>query len=195
MDSGSGRSLEGSVAAVLVASRGETLLATRQPRATVTLEGFEGDKHKGFTRRADARTPQYRRGTPIRNDRQISIVSEEELRQIASALALPELQPEWLGANLLLRGIPGLTWLPPGTRLVFPQQAVLVVEGENLPCRGPGELMARLLDRTGLDTLFPKAALHRRGVVACVERAGWIGEGEPVRADIPFQPVYPPNRE
>ena len=45
----------------------------------------------------------------IRNDRQISIVSAEELALIAKELHVPEVKPEWLGANLLISGIPNLS--------------------------------------------------------------------------------------
>jgi MOSC domain-containing protein YiiM len=182
------------VVAALIAEHADTLLSARRREVGVSLEGFEGDKHSGMTRHADARTPEYPRGTPIRNDRQVSIVSEHELMGIASAMELPELRAEWIGANLLLGGIPRLTSLPPSTRLVFPRQAVLVVQHENLPCRWPGELMAKTLDRPGFESLFPKAALHRRGVVACVERAGWIAEGERVSVEVPAHWLYAPEQ-
>jgi hypothetical protein len=158
----------------------DSLVTTRQAHVRVTFEGFDGDKHAGFTRPADSRTPHYPRGAPIRNDRQVSIVSIEELEQIAAALDVAEIRPEWLGANLALQGIPRLTLLPPNTRLVFAQGAVLVVQQENLPCSGPGKVIQKQYDRPGLDSAFPKAALHLRGLVACVERPGIIAEGDAV---------------
>ncbi len=179
--------LTGKVESVMVGADAHSLVTTKRSQVKVTFEGFEGDKHSGMTRRADARTPHYPRGTEIRNDRQVSIVSVEELAQIATAMKLPEILPEWLGANLLLRDIPKLTQLPPCTRLSFSSGAVLVVEHENLPCKGPGKVIQGQYARPGLSALFPKAALHLRGVVACVEKPGSISEGNEVVVEVPQQ--------
>ena len=48
---------------------------------------------------------QYAQGTEIRNTRQISIVSVEELAFIADSMGIDTLQPEWVGANLLVSGM------------------------------------------------------------------------------------------
>jgi MOSC domain-containing protein YiiM len=157
------------------------------------LGGIEGDKHSGMTRLSDGRTPYYPRGTEIRNDRQVSLVSQEELAQVAAALDVPVIQPEWVGANLLLQHIPHLTQLPRGTRLVFARGAVLIVEGENLPCIGPGKILEAQYAREDLSAAFPKAAMRKRGLVACVERAGDISEGDEVTAEIPAQVPYNPD--
>ncbi len=179
------------VVGVFVGREPNTLVSARVARATVLFGGFEGDKHAGWTRRADARVPWYRRGTIIRNERQISIVSNEELVQIALALGVPEVRAEWLGANLDLSGVPSLTLLPPRTRLVFSTGAVLTVEGENMPCRGPGRAIQQALGIRGIEMRFPKAALHLRGIVATVELPGEIAEGDavtPVTAALPTSP-------
>jgi len=185
------KELRGQVLGVLIAVEVDSLVSVRRPEVKVTLEGFEGEKHSGFTRLSDARTPHYPCGTEIRNERQISIVSIEELEQIASGMSLSEIRPEWIGANLLLCGIPNLTFLPPTTRLRFSQGAVLAVQNENLPCVHPGKVIqSQYPDVPDLSSQFPKAALHKRGVVACVEKAGRIGEGDGVVAEIPQQVIY-----
>lgn len=164
---------------VLAASQADSIAAEARGRIEVTLEGVVGDKHYGFTRPADARTPWYPRGTPMRNSRQLTIVSVEELAEVAGVLGIPSLRPEWLGANLLISGLPHLTQLAVGTRLFFPGQAVLVVEGENAPCRVAGkEVNRHFPERADLAGAFPKAAVHRRGIAAWVERAGWIAAGD-----------------
>ena len=182
--------LAGSVASVLLGSDAHSLVTTKCDRCTATFDGLEGDKHSGQTRRADARTPYYPRGTVIRNDRQVSLVSVEDLVQIATAMNVPEIHPEWLGANLLLRNIPKLTLLPPCTRLAFAGGAVLVVEHENQPCIGPGKVIATQYARPELGALFPKAALQLRGVVACVEKPGFINAGDEVIVEVPHQILY-----
>ncbi len=183
--------IEALIERVMISSDPNKLESTGCEQVRVTMEGFEGDKHSGITRLADARTPHFKRGTVIRNSRQVSLVSVEELAGIAATMGLPLIEPEWLGANLLLSGIPNLTFLPPSTRLFFPKDAVLVVEGENEPCLGPGDvLQSRYLEKPKLANKFPKAAFHKRGLLAWVERPGLIKPGEKVRIEIPVQVIY-----
>jgi hypothetical protein len=182
--------LSGSTLGVYLGLDQASFVTTPQPQVTVTFAGFEGDRHAGIIRKADSRTPHYPRGTKIRNDRQVSIVSVEELAQIAAAMDVPEIKPEWLGANLLLQGIPDLTGLPPMTRLTFSAGAVLVVQAENLPCQHPGKIIQEAYARPDLQGLFPKTGLHLRGLVACVERPGIILQGDRVEVVIPQQTLY-----
>lgn len=185
------KKLVGQVIDVLIASNNRSLVTRKQAEVRVNFEGFVGDKHSGLTRLSDARTTHYPRGIEIRNCRQVSIVSFEELEEMATAMKLPKILPEWLGANLVCRRVPKLTYLPPSTRLFFPEDAVLVVEGENLPCMGPGKVIqSQYPDIPGLKTMFPKTALHKRGLVAWVERPGVIREGDVLRVEIPKQVIY-----
>jgi len=168
-----------------------SLVTTPEAAIRVTIEGVDGDKHTGITRLSDSRTPWYPRGTVIRNSWQVSLVSAEDLERIATALELPVIEPEWLGANLVLRGIPDFSHLPPGSRLTFPDNAVLVVTEQNLPCVHPGNVIqARHPDVPRLAQRFPKAALHLRGIVACVERFGTIHEDDLVRVDAIAHALY-----
>jgi len=151
------------------------------------LQGMMSDRHRGFTRQAGAREPWYNRGTEMRSGRQLTIVSVEELAEVARRLEVPEVRPGWIGANVVTAGIADLTGLPWGTRLVCAGGAVLVNEGENAPCRFAGaEIAKNFPDRPGLDRLFPKAAIHLRGILASVELAGAIAPG-PVTLRVPPQ--------
>ncbi len=189
--------LTGKVAAVLVGYSKDksAAVSTRQPQVNVTFDGIEGDRHSGRILLAGSHVTRYPRGTELRNDRQVSIVSVEELAQIREALGVPELLPEWLSANLLLEGLPKLTQLPPSTRLFFAQGATLVVAQANMPCTTPGKLLRDRYNRPDLETLFPKAAVDRRGLVAYVERPGVIAEGDEVQAEVPKQVLYTPDQE
>jgi len=183
--------LEGLVLSIFVGRDPEALEKGMVPNVKVTLEGFEGDKHAGLTRLSDVRVPHYPEGTVISNTRQVSIVSREELEQIAKALNVPSIAAGWLGANLNLLGIPNLTQLPPSTRLFFPQDAVLVIDSENEPCTGPGRVIQKHYpDVPKLTSAFPKAAINKRGLVAWVERAGMIMTGDTVSIDLPPQVIY-----
>jgi hypothetical protein len=156
----------------------------------LTFAGPENDCHTGLTRKADSRTlPLYKRNTDIRNVRQVTILSEEELTDIATALEVPEIKPEWFGANMVISGIPDLTLLPPSTRLQFPSNATLVVDMENLPCSQIAEVVGR--HYPDVQFKLVKAATHKRGVTTWVEREGNVKTGDTVGIVIPPQRLYP----
>lgn len=158
---------------------------------TLALGGIPGDRHFGATRKSGAREPWYPRGTIIRSGREISIVSVEELAEVARRMELPEIRPEWIGANLAVEGVPRLSYLPPGTRLFFAGDASLVVEAINGPCRDAGRSLAR---HTGgpkeYELTFPKVALGLRGVVASVERPGVVRAATDIQVRVPEQRLY-----
>jgi MOSC domain-containing protein YiiM len=158
---------------------------------TLDWQGVVGDSHAGLTRRADVRVPHYPRGSEIRNERQVTVVAADELAATAEALDLPEIRPEWLGANMMLAGIPHLTLLPPATRLLFASGAAIVVDWENQPCTGPGRVIAQQYHDDSLTSRFVKAALQKRGFTAWVERTGAIAVGDAVTVVIPPQPRWP----
>ena len=171
---------------------GAYLVSAPVASIAVTLEGFAGDRHAGMTRAADARVPFYPRGTPIRNTRQVSLVSEEELAELAAALCVAQIAPTWLGANIVTRGLPRLSHLPAGTRLFFPAEATIVIAEQNAPCSLPGKVLAREFpaDAT-IGGRFVRAARDRRGLVAWVERAGAITVGDTVTVALPPPVDYP----
>lgn len=175
----------------VVADRAASLRSQPVPEVALTFEGIDGESHSGLLRLSCARvTAQYPKGTPIRNSRQISIVSAEELAAIAAAMDLPALRPEWLGANLVVEGLPDLTLLPPSARLVFAGGAALVVDMENAPCQFPAREIER--EHAGRGAAFRRAAENRRGVTAWVEREGMVALGDTLRLHVPPQRPYPP---
>ena len=158
-------------------------------RLVITFDGIEGDCHASRNRLSDSRMlNQYKRGTPVANSRQLSLVSLEELADIAKALDIPVLPPQWVGANLLISDIPDLTLLPPSTRMMFSSGATLIVDLENAPCRYPAEIIEQHHPGHGL--AFPKLAKHKRGVVVRVEREGVIARGDEIVLFIPPQRIY-----
>jgi len=156
----------------------------------VSYDGFPGERHTGLTRESCVRVKEiYAEGTEIRNVRQISIISEEDMALVAEGMGLDRIEPEWLGANLLLAGIPNFTLLPPSTRLLFSGGACLVVDMENEPCGYPAQEIQKVHGSKG--RLFVKNARHRRGVTAWVEKEGPIAEGDTIKVFIPNQPAWP----
>jgi hypothetical protein len=158
---------------------------------TLGYDGIPGDVHSGITRPSGSREPWYPRGTEIRNERQISILSIEELADIAAALSIPELMPEWIGANIVIEGIPQLTALPPRTQLFFEGGATIRIDGDNGPCKIAGGSIAGHFDGRGdIELGFVQAARGRRGLVGWVEKPGVIGTGSLVTARTWPQKIY-----
>lgn len=164
----------------------------------LTFEGIAGDFHAGWTRSSGGREPWYGRGTEMRNERQLSIVAPDELAIIAGRMGIAEIKPEWIGANLVLEGVPQLSMLPAGTLLFFRGGVTLKVDAQNGPCRIAGRSIARsarMPDHEAGALMFPKVAKRLRGLVAWVEKPGRIENGEAVSVRIPEQWIYRANRE
>ncbi len=175
----------------LVADSQVSIASEALGRVTASFEGFTGDCHSGLTREACVRTKdQYPEGTKVRNVRQITIVSCEDLEAIADDMGLPEVKAEWLGATMCVSGIPDFTLIPPSSRLVFSDGTGLVVDMENEPCAWPGKQIEK--HHPGFGRLFLRKAHNRRGVTAWVEREGAIAVGDSVTLHIPPQRIYQP---
>ena len=169
-----------------VANRDAALQSAAADRLTCTFDGVMGEAHGGATRASCSRVlAQYPRGTTIRNVRQLTILSDEELAAIAAAMRLDRLDPAWLGATLVLRGLPDLSHLPPSSRLQAPSGATLVVDMQNRPCLLPARVIESL--RPGFGAAFKPAATGLRGVTAWVEREGTIALGDALTLHIPDQ--------
>jgi hypothetical protein len=192
------RTLEGRIAEVLIgtapplhdlaAKRASPdaayLVTTPVPEVAVTLEGFAGDRHAGFTRRADNRTPFYPRGTVIGNSRQVSLVSVEELAQLAAALGVPRVAGAWLGANLVVagcrasrrscrrRGSSSQTTRPCWSRR------------RTSPAPSPARRSSGATPTCRGWRAPSRRARELRGLVAWVERPGTIRAGDPVRVAV-----------
>jgi hypothetical protein len=79
---------------------------------------------------------------------------------------------------------------------MFVGGAVLKVEAENGPCRvAGGSIAAQVPGRQGLDLLFPRAAKHKRGLVASVEKPGTIAAGAEIALRVPALRVSAPAME
>lgn len=175
-----------------VADRAESLRAEALDRVDLTFAGIAGEAHGGLTRPSCSRVlAQYRRGTEIRNTRQLSVVSAEELARIAGKMGLETLEPAWIGASLVIEGIPDFTHLPPSSRLQFASGATLTVDMENRPCTLPAAVVDE--DSPGHGHLFKAAAKGLRGVTAWVECEGPVALGDAVRLHIPAQRPWAPG--
>jgi len=173
----------------LVRDRDAALAAEAVDSITATFAGPEGEAHGGLTRPSCSRVlAQYPRGTDIRNTRQFSILSMEELTQIAARMGVDRLDPALVGATMVVEGIPDFSHVPPGSRLQAEGGATLVVDIENRPCQLPAKPIETR--HPGFGAKFKSAAAGRRGITAWVEREGIFRIGDAIRLHIPDQPVW-----
>jgi hypothetical protein len=187
-----GRKIDGEIAGLYVASS-DRFQTRAVEELCLRFEGIEGDIHSGHTRRSGGREPWYPRGTEMRNERQISIVAPDELVRVAEAMRLAEIRPEWIGANVLLAGVPRLSMLPRGTKLFFAGGVTLKIDGQNAPCKASGRSIAEnagMADIAAGTLAFPQAARRLRGLVAWVEKPGRIAMAEAVTVRLPEQWIY-----
>ena len=166
-----------------------TLRSAPLDTVAATLDGFPGETHGGATRPSCIRvTSQYPRGTEIRNVRQLSILSAEELAEIAAAMKLDRIDPAWVGASMVIEGIPDFSHVPPSSRLMAPSGAGVTIDMENRPCIYPGREIEK--EAAGFGDLFKPAAKGRRGVTAWMECGGQLSIGDALVLYIPDQPVW-----
>ena len=172
-----------------VSDRAASLAAESLGHVAVSYAGIAGEEHAGLTRPSCSRVvAQYPKGTEIRNVRQFSVLSVEDLAAIAAKMGVERIDPAWVGASLVVEGIPDFTHLPPSSRLQGPDGMTLVVDMENRPCHLPAKVIDAHLP--GVGGRFKAAAQGRRGVTAWVEREGVLRLGEMLRLHIPDQPVW-----
>jgi len=172
-----------------VSDRAASLAAEPLGHVAVSYAGIAGEEHAGLTRPSCSRVvAQYPKGTEIRNVRQFSVLSVEDLAAIAAKMGVERIDPAWVGASLVVEGIPDFTHLPPSSRLQGPDGMTLVVDMENRPCHLPAKVIDAHLP--GVGGRFKAAAQGRRGVTAWVEREGVLRLGEMLRLHIPDQPVW-----
>lgn len=173
-----------------VPSREASLRAVPEQAVEVTLDGFAGEDHGGPTRASCVRVQsQYAPGTEIRNTRQLSILSVEELAETAATMGLDRIDPSWVGASIVIEGIPNFTHVPPASRLMSASGVGIAIDTENRPCIFPGKEIEK--EAQGFGKLYKPAAKGRRGVTAWIEHGGRLTVGDVLTLHVPDQPVWP----
>ncbi len=173
-----------------VPDRGKQLASVPADELKLTFSGPVGEDHGGLTRAACSRvTSQYDLGSEIRNTRQVSIVSAEELALIAEKMGLETIDPAWLGASIVVQDIPQFTHIPPASRLQVVGGASLVVDMENRPCQLPARVIESA--QPGFGKGFKAASMGLRGVTAWVEQEGSVRLGDALILHVPDQDPWP----
>jgi hypothetical protein len=165
------------------------LASTPLAELVCTLDGPVGESHAGHTRPSCSRVSNiYPRDTTIANTRQLSILSAEELAQIAAEMGLSTLDPALVGATMVIEGVPDLSFLPPSARLQGPDGATMVVDINNRPCTLPVAPIDQA--HPGHGRAFKAAAKDRRGIVGWMEREGTFRLGDALTLFIPDQRAW-----
>ena len=176
----------GKVSRLLVNELKDDFVTSPVGELKITFEGFPDERHRGNSRLSGGREKkQYPPGTRIRNNRQWSALSEEELIVIAGNMGVREIKPGWLGANIIFEGIPHFSKLPPLSHIIINPDSSdfvsLVVFEENGPCKYPNEVIARYTGKYLWNCSFMVAAKGLRGLVGWVDRPGVIRVGDRVK--------------
>ena len=154
----------------------------------LTFDGIPGNRHVGPTKPAGPREKHYPAGHLMANMRQWSAVSEEELAAAAKLMGLDDLDPGWIGANIVVEGIPHFSQLPLVSHLFFDRDGepgpVLGVYEHNGPCTWPDAYIEAGARRKPTVS-FAKGGLSRRGLVGWVDAEGIIHPGDRVVVKIP----------
>ncbi len=168
------------------------IVTERLDDVMLRLDGIEGEVHGGLTRPSCSRvTSQHPKGTEIRNSRQLSLLCASELDVIARELGIDTLDPAWLGASMVIDGLPDFSHLPPSSRLQAESGATIVVDMQNRPCQFPA--MTIDAEHPGRGKAFKSASKGRRGVVGWVERPGPLKIGHQLRLHVPDQRAWRPG--
>jgi hypothetical protein len=148
-----------------VPERSKALQSFSVQALSVEFVGPVGEDHGGLTRHSCSRVlAQYKKGTTIRNTRQLSVLGAEDLEEIATKMGLAALNPALVGATMVISGIPDFSHIPPSARLQNEVGATLVVDMENRPCMLPAKPIEAFHPTFG--SRFKEAALGKRGVTA-----------------------------
>lgn len=177
----------------LFSALGEGFVSSPVDNLDLAYEGIVGDRHSGLTRSSGGREPWYKRGSEMRNERQLSILCRDELADAAANMAIDRIEPEWIGANIVLTGVKDLSRLPPRSLLFFEDGATIKIDGQNAPCRFAGASIAEHYpdrDPNAVALAFPKKAVGKRGLVGWVEKPGLLSVGQKVTVQVPEQWIW-----
>lgn len=168
---------------------GEGIRSVPLASVEASYAGVAGEVHAGLTRPSCVRVlTQFPEGTEIRNTRQFSILSAEEMAATAAEMGLARLEPEWVGASMIIEGIDDFTHVPPSSRLMSEAGTSLVIDMHNRPCLYPAKEVEK--EHEGAGKHYKPAARGRRGVTAWVEREGPLRVGETLTLHVPDQRVW-----
>lgn len=197
---------------------GSEKIWTAQPYDEITLDwaGIPGDRHFGMTRIMQPYESEQLSKLKIANDKQLSVVSEIDMREVAEELDLPidtieeraekpivNFMAEQFAANLLvvetdntLNDIAGVGVVATFGKNPDDVSSAMRITEYNEPCKKPLINLLSSLGKIGLvlpgefdeqKERFKKASASRRGWVGSVYKAGRIATGHLLFTHQPVQ--------
>lgn len=165
----------------------------------VSLSGDDLDRHHGSTRVVrNYQVGKKWAGRLVRNERQVSLATREDLLLIAEDLFIIQkiieligdddivrFMAECLAVNVVIHGANIAPYLGPGTKLFIGEPetgAIVDISEAHLPCKKPATALASRLELP-IDDIkagFKAAAAERRGYMASVYSPGRIALGDTI---------------
>ncbi len=180
--------IEGKIEMVLTTEVNSSMITHEVEDLIVDFDGWPNDRHSGHEKKAGGREKHYKTGTTIRNNRQWSAISLEELELIAQRMKIDVVKPEWIGANLVISGIPNFSSIRSLSHIfVNPESEdapVLTVFEQNKPCHIAHKAILDSHDKEP-QLNFAKAAENIRGLVGWVDKPGIIRKGDRIKIRFP----------
>lgn len=156
----------------------------------VKTSEFGRDRHYGQTRLARRYQIGSWAGRIVRNERQVSLATKEDLCEIADGLGISgiitdsnesvvEFMSQTMAVNLVIDGEDIKRYIGPGTKLMIgsPEAgAIIDISEAHLPCKKPALSISRRLelDYEDLKSRFKEVSAEKRGFMAGVYSAGKI---------------------
>jgi MOSC domain len=173
----------GGVVTAVSRSAGHTLGKPNQDSIRLLAGlGVEGDAHMGITVKHRSRLARFAKEPNLRQVHLIHAELHDELRERGFGISAGQ-----MGENVTTRGV-DLLGLPAGARLCLGDTAVIEVTGLRNPCAQLDRIQRGLMGAT-LKRGQDGSLIRKAGILAVVLASGEVRPGDPIRVELPAEPL------
>jgi hypothetical protein len=173
----------GGVVTAVSRSAGHTLGKPNQDSIRLLAGlGVEGDAHMGITVKHRSRLARFAKEPNLRQVHLIHAELHDELRERGFGVSAGQ-----MGENVTTRGV-DLLGLPAGARLCLGDTAVIEVTGLRNPCAQLDRIQRGLMGAT-LERGQDGSLIRKAGIMAVVLAGGEVRPGDPIRVELPAEPL------
>jgi hypothetical protein len=144
--------------------------------------GVEGDAHMGITVKHRSRLAHFAKEPNLRQVHLIHAELHDELRERGFVVSAGQ-----MGENVTTRGV-DLLGLPAGARLCLGDAAIIEVTGLRNPCAQLDHIQRGLMGAT-LERGQDGSLIRKAGIMAVVLAGGEVRPGDPIRVELPAEPL------